>query len=118
VTFAAVMLFVLAGFQLVAAFAELFHAGWVMGNIPGTYGRYLWLWGIIDLAYAAVVIYAGYAILQGLNIGRVLGVIIAMFNAIRWFFYLWYIPWTAAIVIGIDILIIYALTANADYFQD
>jgi hypothetical protein len=117
VTFAAVMLFLLGGLQLVAAFSELFHAAWVLGNIPAAYGGYFWVWGIIDLVYAAVVIYAGYAILQGLNIGRMLGLIIAVFSAVRWFFYLWYFPWTAAIVIGIDVLIIYALTANAEYFD-
>jgi hypothetical protein len=117
VTFAAVMLFLLGGLQLATAFAELFHAAWVLGNIPGAYGGYFWVWGIIDIVYAAVVLYAGYAILQGLNIGRMLGLIIAVFSAIRWFFYLAYFPWTAAIVIAIDVLIIYALTAHAEYFQ-
>jgi hypothetical protein len=63
------------------------------------------------------VYYAGYAVLQGLNIGRLLGIVIAAFSAIRWFLFLGYFPLTAAIVMGINVLIIYALTAHADYFQ-
>ena len=44
--------------------------------------------------------------------------IVAVFAAIRWFFYLWYVPWASVIVIGICLLIIYGLVSNEDYFTN
>jgi len=54
--------------------------------------------------------------LQGQAVGRTIALIVAVFAAIRWFFYLWYVPWAAVVVIGICLLAIYAMSANEDYF--
>jgi hypothetical protein len=115
VTFAAILLFLLGGFELVIAITEFFR--YAFGTLPpladATYSIF---WGILDVLYAIVLIYAGYALLQGQAVGRLIGLIVAVFAAIRWFFYLWYVPWTAALVIGICLLIIYGLVRNEAYF--
>jgi hypothetical protein len=115
VTFAAILLLMLGGFELVVAITEFFR--YAFGTLPpladATYSIF---WGILDVLYAIVLIYAGYALLQGQAVGRLIGLIVAVFAAIRWFFYLWYVPWTAALVIGICLLIIYGLVVNEDYF--
>jgi hypothetical protein len=115
VTFAAIMLLMLGGFELVIAITEFFR--YAFGTLPpladATYSIF---WGILDVLYAIVLIYAGYALLQGQAVGRLIGLIVAVFAAIRWFFYLWYVPWTAALVIGICLLIIYGLVRNEEYF--
>jgi len=117
VTFAAVMIFVLAGFQLTFAIVEFANAAWVAANVAGSFGGPLWIWGIIDLVLAGVAVYAGYDILRGGELGRILGVIIAAVSAIRWFFYLPAAPLMAIVVIAVDVLIIYGLAANWEFFR-
>jgi uncharacterized membrane protein (DUF373 family) len=114
VTFAAILLFLLGGFQLVVAITEFFR--YAFGTLPPLAGNYNFFWGALDVLYALVLLYAGYAILQGQPVGRTVALIVAVFAAIRWFFLLWYIPWAAALVIGICLLVIYAMSAHEDYF--
>jgi hypothetical protein len=117
VTFAAILLIMLGGFELVVAITEFFQ--YAFGTLPPLVGNnYSIFWGILDVLYAVVLLYAGYALLQGQSVGRLVGLIVAIFAAIRWFFYLWYVPWTAALVIGICLLVIYGLVSNEDYFTN
>src|SRR5262249_9151358 len=117
VTFAAIMLFILGAFQIVFALAEFFNATWLVSSTYGTFGGYLWLWGILDLLLAFIPIYAGYDLLQGGQFGFIVGIVIAGFSAIRWFFYIPAAPFLALVMIGVDILIIYGLVSSADYFR-
>ena len=117
VTFAAIMMFLLAGFQVMYAILEFAHAAWVAVNVAGTFGGPLWLWGIIDAVFAAVAFYAGTDLLRGGQFGRTFGLIIASLSTIRWFFYIPAAPWTAVVVIVVNILIIYGLVAHSEYFR-
>lgn len=117
IMFAGIMLFILAGCQIVWALVQIFTAPWVSSTVYGTFGGYLWLWGILDALFAVIAFYAGYEILNGQYIGQVLGLAIATFSAIRWFFYIPAAPWLAVVIIGIDIAVIYGLVAHADYFE-
>jgi hypothetical protein len=116
VTFAALLLLLLGGFQLVVAVTEFFR--YAFGTLPPLTGNYNIFWGILDALYALVLLYAGYALLQGQAVGRLIALIVTLFAALRWSFYLWYAPWASAVVIGICVLILYALTANEDYFTN
>jgi len=117
VTFAAIMMFVVAGFQIVFAFSEFFNATWLLSTTYGTFGGYLWLWGILDLLLAFIPLYAGYDLLQGGQFGFIVGIVISGFSAIRWFFYIPAAPFLAIVMIAVDILIIYGLVSSADYFR-
>ena len=117
VTFAAVMLFLLFGLHLVVALMEFFARTWLLltpGSVPG---GFLWIWGIIDVLFALIPLYAAIDILRGGEFGRIIGIVIAVFSAIRWFFYLPLAPIAALVIIAIDILIIYALVAHSEYFD-
>ncbi len=116
VTFSALLLFLLGGFQLVVAVTEFFR--YAFGTLPPLAGNYNIFWGALDVLYALILLYAGYALLQGQAVGRTVALIVAVFAAIRWFFYLWYIPWAAVVVIGICLLVIYAMSAHEDYFTN
>lgn len=116
VTFAAIMMFLLGGFQLAWALTEFGNAAWLANTAYGTYGGHLWIWGIVDLLCAAVAFYAGYDILRGGVFGQVFGVIIAGFSAIRWFFMLPVVPLAAVIIILVAALIMYGLLGHAEYF--
>ena len=117
VTFAAIMLLMLGGFELVLAITEFFK--YAFGTLPPLVGsNYNIFWGALDVLYALVLLYSGFALLQGQAVGRLVGLIVAVFAAIRWFFYLWYIPWASVVVIGICLLIIYGLVRHEDYFTN
>jgi hypothetical protein len=117
VTFAAIMMFLLAGFQLTFALMEFWRATWITFSAYGTFGGYLWLWGILDTLFALVAFYAGADLLRGGTAGQVIGILIAVFSAIRWFFYLPAAPLLGAVVIAVDIVIIYGLVAHQEYFN-
>jgi hypothetical protein len=117
VTFAAIVLALLGGFQLTFALMEFWRATWIALSVYGTFGGWLWIWGILDTLFALVALYAAYDILQGGTFGQIIGILIASISAIRWFFYLPAAPWLGAVVIAVDIIIIYALVAHAEYFQ-
>ncbi|MGO8950554.1 MAG: hypothetical protein ACLQUY_23430 [Ktedonobacterales bacterium] len=117
VTFAAIMMFILAGFQLVWAIVEFVNAAWLGSVTYGTFNGHLWLWGILDLIIAVVAFYAGYDILRGGSFGRVIGVIVAGISAFRWFFYLPAAPLTGVVMIAVDIIIIYGLVSAGEFFN-
>ncbi|HEX8035435.1 MAG TPA: hypothetical protein VF510_16380 [Ktedonobacterales bacterium] len=117
VTFAAIMLFILGGFEAVWAIVEFANAAWIAGTTYGTFGGTLWLWAILDLVFAALAFYAGYDILRGGSFGQFFGIGIAAFSAFRWFFYIPAAPFMAVVIIAIDLIVIYGLTAHSDYFD-
>ncbi len=118
VTFAAIMMFLLGGFELTFAIVEFMNAAWIGASVYGYFGGYLWIWGILDGIFAIIAIYAGGDLLRGGVFGQMLGIGIAGFSAIRWFFYLPAAPWLAAVIIAIDILVIYGLVAHQEYFRE
>jgi hypothetical protein len=116
VTFAAIMMFLLAGFALTFALVEFWNAVWVGLNTYVTFGWNLWLWGIVDAVIAVIAFFAGVDILRGGPFGQIAGIVIAALSAIRWFVYLPAAPWLAAVIIVVDVLIIYGLVAHSEYF--
>jgi hypothetical protein len=117
VTFAGIMLLLLAGLEATWALVQFFNAAWFATNVYGDFGGYLWLWAILDGLMALVAFYAGFDVLRGGTFGQVFGIVIAAFGAMRWFFYLPAAPWIAAVVIAVDVLIVYGLVAHSEYFD-
>lgn len=117
VTFAAVMLLLLFGLYAVSAIMEFFAGTWLVFSPSSVPGGRLWIWGIVDVFFALILLYAAFDILRGGEVGRMIGITIALFSAIRWFFYLPFAPIAAIVIIGIDIVIIYALLAHSEFFE-
>jgi hypothetical protein len=64
-TFAAVIMFLLAGFEVLSAILAFGGTGWwvtVTGNL--VYAN-LVFWGILDLIFALIALYAGISLLRG-----------------------------------------------------
>jgi hypothetical protein len=117
VFFAGILILLMGGFEAVWAIVEFLNVAFFATATYGTFHGLLWLWAILDLILAAAAIYAGYDILRGGTLGRVLGIIVAGVNALRWFFYLPASPWMGVVMIAVDIIIIYALVAHGEYFR-
>src|SRR3712207_9535901 len=70
-TFAAVMMFVVAGFEALAALLAFAGTGWWVtdaGNL--VYANFFW-WGVVDTIIALLALYAGVDILRGRTYGLV-----------------------------------------------
>ena len=117
VTFAAVMLLLLFGLYATYAILEFVQGTWILLNTANVPGGRLWIWGIVDAIFALVALYAAYDLLRGGRVGRIIGLVYAIFSAVRWLFFLPIAPIAAVVFIAVDILIIYGLVAHGEYFR-
>jgi hypothetical protein len=117
-TFAAIMMFLVGGFQALVAVTGFSGSAYLLGAAGDTFGWGLLVWVIVDSIVAIMALYAGYAILRGEGYGFVFGYFFAILGAIRWLFFIPAAPVLGVVVVVLDILIIYALTKHSDYFLD
>jgi hypothetical protein len=113
-TFAAVVMFMVAGFEALSAILAFVGTGWwvtEMGNL--VYTNFV-LWGVVDLLIA---LYAGIDLLRGGGFGRGMAYVFAIVGAIRWLFVIPAAPILAVVVIALCVMVIYALAKDSDYSQ-
>ena len=116
-TFAAVIMFVVAGFEALSAILAFAGTGWwvtEMGNL--VYANFVF-WGILDLIIALIALYAGIDLLRGGGFGRGMAYLFAIVGAIRWLFVIPAAPILAVVVIALCVMVIYALAKDADYVE-
>jgi hypothetical protein len=114
-TFAAIIMFMVAGFEALSAILAFAGTGWwvtEMGNL--VYANFV-LWGILDLVLALMALYAGMDLLRGGTFGAVMGYLFAGLGAIRWLFVIPAAPVLAVVVIALCVMVIYALATHSDY---
>jgi hypothetical protein len=111
------LILLLGFFELVTAIELFREASWAKDMSAGLFGDQLVIWAVIDLVVGLVALFTGYSIFKGASFGRWAGVIIASISAIRWFWMVAFNPWMAAIIIILDILIIYGLLQHWDWFE-
>ena len=117
VTFSAIMMFVVAGMQLMMAIDQFQSASW-LGDISfGLLGDNYTGAAIVDLILAVVFAIAGFTILRGQAFGRWVALIAAVLGAIRTFWFIWWFPIPGLIMIAIYITIIYAMVSYPEYFD-
>jgi hypothetical protein len=116
-TFAAVMMFMVAGFEALSAILAFAGTGWWVtdaGNL--VYANFV-LWGILDLLIALIALYAGIDLLRGGGFGRGMAYVFAIVGAIRWLFVIPAAPILAVVVIALCVMVIYALAKDSDYVE-
>ena len=116
-TFAAVMMFVVAGFEALAALFAFAGTGWWVTDMGNLVYANLVLWGIVDLVIALIALYAGIDILRGGAYGLMVGYLFAVVGAIRWLFVIPAAPVLAVVVIALCVMVIYGLAKYSDYFE-
>jgi hypothetical protein len=117
VTFAAVMMFLVAGFEALSALLAFAGTGWWVtdaGNL--VYANFV-LWGIVDLIIALIAVYAGIDLLRGGPIGLVMGYLFAGLGAIRWLFVIPAAPVLAVVVIALCVMVIYGLAKYSEQLE-
>ena len=117
-TFAAIMMFVVAGLEALSALLNFAGTGWWVteaGNL--VYANFVF-WGILDLIIALIALIAGIDILRGGTYGLVMGYLFAVVGAIRWLFVIPAAPVLAVVVVALCVMVIYGLAKHSDYFEE
>ena len=117
VTFAAVIMFMVAGFEALSAILAFVGTGWWVTASGDLVYANLAFWGVIDLLIALIALYAGIDLLRGGTFGRVMGYLFAGLGAIRWLFVIPAAPILSVVIIALCVMVIYALATHPDYSQ-
>jgi hypothetical protein len=114
VTFAAVLMFIVAGLEALSALLAFGGTGWwVTSTGDLVYANFVF-WGIVDLIIALIALYAGLDLLRGGTYGLVMGYLFAIVGAIRWLFVIPAAPVLAVVVITLCVMVIYGLAKYSD----
>jgi hypothetical protein len=111
--FAGVMLAIVGLFEAMAGLTALFNDDYfvvpsasLVVSVDYTY------WGWVHLALGAVALVAGYLLLRGNMVGRILATVIAGVNVVVHFVFLEAYPWWSVVAIAFNISVIYAITMH------
>ena len=115
VTFAAVIMFMVAGFEVLSALLAFAGTGWWVTTSGDLVYANLVFWSILDLITAAIAIYAGADLLRGGAFGKTMAYLFAGLAAIRWLFVIPAAPILAVVIIALCVMVIYALAKDSDY---
>jgi hypothetical protein len=117
VTFAAVMMFLVAGFEALSALLAFAGTGWWVTEAGNLVYANLVLWGIVDLIIALIALYAGIDLLRGGTYGLVMGYLFAGLGAVRWLFVIPAAPVLAVVVIALCVMVIYGLAKYSEQLE-
>jgi len=118
-TFAAIMMFVVAGFEALAALLAFAGTGWwyVASVDTLVYANFIF-WGVLDAIIAFVALNAGIDILRGGAYGLVIGYVFTVFGVIRCLFMIPAAPILAVVVVAPCVMVLYGLARYSDYFEE
>ena len=117
-TFAAVLMFIVAGLEALSALLAFAGTGWWVTSTGDLVYTNFVFWGILDLIIALIALIAGIDILRGGTYGLVMGYIFAVVGAIRWLFVIPAAPVLAVVVLALCVMVIYGLAKHSDYFEE
>jgi hypothetical protein len=75
-------------------------------------------WGWIHLVIGLIVAFAGWGLLSGQTWARIVGITLAALSATANFLFIPYYPFWSLLIIAVDILVIWALTAHGREFKE
>jgi len=111
-TFAGVVLVLGGIFQALVGIAALANSNYLVVTQDYAFRFNVTTWGWIHLILGLVVLAAGIGIFSGSVVARTIGVFVAVLSAGVHFMFMPYQPIWSAIVIALDVAIIWALTAH------
>jgi hypothetical protein len=110
-TFAGVLMLVIGGYHAMAGIAALVEDEIFLETPSYTYALDVTTWGWVHLGLGVLVALAGAAVLRDRLWGRLVGIVLAGLSLFANFLFLLYYPLWAALIIALDVVIIWALTA-------
>ncbi len=114
IIFASVMMLVGGAIGAIQGLVALLNDEWVVwGNVGNLYLD-LSAWGWVHLILGIVVFLAGLGVLSGNILARTVGVIVAAISLVANFMFLPAYPIWSIVIITVNALVIWALTAHGD----
>jgi hypothetical protein len=86
-----------------------FRSSWFIGN--AVFGS-LWIWALAWLVFGLLLISAGSAVMAGRTWARWFGIVVVTLAALLHMLSFATYPWWSAVMIAVDILILFGLTAR------
>jgi hypothetical protein len=112
ITFAGVMLIIGGSLGLIFGIVAAVNDTWVVFTNRGDVSLDLSTWGWVHIIVGAIVLLAGFGVFTGNILARIVGVLVAVVSLIAIFLWLPVYPIWSIIIITIDVLVIWALTAH------
>jgi hypothetical protein len=113
VAFAGIMLVMLGFFQMIEGLVALFNDGFYLVRAEGLVVNVDYnAWGWTHLILGAIAVAVGFGLMVGNMFARVAGIAIAMLSAILNLVFISAYPVWSAIVIAIDVIVIYAIVVH------
>ena len=110
-TFAGIMLIIGGAFQVIEAIAALVNDEYILVLPNYVFSLDLTGWGVIHLLLGLILAAIGVFLLLGKGWARIAGIVVAGISALINFSWLPYAPLWAILLIGIDVLVIWALAS-------
>ena len=117
-TFAAVVMISVGFLRLISAISYFADSNKVNDLSHGVFGDQIWLWGLWDLAIAALAIWGGYSLLGGNTFGRVIGYIWAGLVLVQSFLILAWSPWFGFAAMLLSIIVMFAISATSEWREE
>jgi hypothetical protein len=112
IAFAGVMLIIAGALSSIFGLVAIINDDWVVFTNRDAVSIDLTGWGWIHLIVGLIVLLAGFGVFTGNVLARTVGVIVAVVSLIANFLWLPVYPIWSVIIITIDVLVIWALTAH------
>ena len=110
-TFAGIMIIIGGAFEVIEAIAALVNDEYLLVLPNYVFSLDLTGWGVIHLLIGLILVAVGIALLLGKGWARIAGIVVAGISALINFSWLPYAPLWAILLIGIDVLVIWALAS-------
>lgn len=110
--FAAVVMIMTGAFQAFQGLVALLNDEFYVVGQKWTFSFDLTSWGWVHLIVGALVAVAGAFVLRGAVWARAVGVVVAVASALLNFMWLPYYPLWSMLIIALDVVVIWALTAH------
>lgn len=112
IVFAAMMMILVGALQGIYGLVALLNDQWVVWGEKGAVYVDVTTWGWVHLIGGIVLVLAGIGVLSGNLIARVVGITVALLSAVAAFMSLPLYPVWSIVIIAIDVLVVWALTAH------
>jgi hypothetical protein len=114
-TFAAVLLISVGCLRVLSAIYYFADSARVNNLTAGAFGDNLFLWGLWDLAIAALALSGGYSLLSGNTFGRVIGYAWGVLVIVQSFMILEDAPWFGFASLLVATLVLMAISTTSDW---
>lgn len=112
VMFAGIVMIVSGVFQALAGITALFQGSFYAVTPKYVYELNVTTWGWIHLVLGVVVLLAGFGVMSGNLWARIVGIILAALSAFANFMFIPHYPIWSLLIIGLDVLVIWALAVS------